>query len=328
MSQPKKYKDRKSIHEKLMARARQIEHAHHLQKSKLLQDIEVEYFAPALAGMVLAILLVMLGAVWVESLIFDSNCEIPEVSEEIIIEQPEIFESDLSISALDQNLNLQNLERPEVLSGLDILDLEDQIATQPKHDFFNLSPRELPTMRIFNTLNQIAIRAREGDHLLADALVQIEDLSKLYNTDIRVEVLNISEQNRAFFLNTHLNQIAKELSSTQGLELALEHIRADLESQFNFQKSQYENHLQEYNTAFDNLDENNAEIALQDLAQEKSEMESIAEQYDAYGGALETLLAYSDALEKKGQVIEDNFDALVAGVQVTFDQDVDLGLIN
>lgn len=326
MKRAKKYQERKSIHEQLMKRVREVDAAHRLQKSRLVQDIEIEYFVPALAGLVFVILLAVFSVFLVEKYFFENCCEV-ENNPEIITEVPEIFTSDLGLSAMTSAEKLQVFSHSQIISNTRVLDFAGYLAQVPKNTIFNFQSTEIPTRQIFYGLEAVAVRARDGEHLLAEALAQTQALRDLYNMDIRAAVLAISENNRAFFLNTHLNDILHKINSAQGLQLTLEHARVALETEYNAQKNKYENDLAQYNLAFENYDGNQAESAVQNLAQEKAQMESFAEKYNAYGGALVRLQNYTTALEKKRQVIESNFDALVAGVQVTFDNEVDLGLI-
>jgi len=325
MKKSKKSAERKSIREKLIARARQIDEAHRIKKEKLLKNIEIEYFAPALAAVVFVILLAVLVVFLAEHYFLGYLSENPET--EIAAEESVIFESDLSLEALISAENLQVLPRPRIISSGEILDFAEKLAYLPKNKLFAFEPSELPTRQIFNTLQIVAVRARNTEHLLSTALAQVQALRDLYNIDIRTETLKINEGARAFFLNAHLTEIVRELSVSQGLQLALNHMRTELETNFNFKKAQYETHLAQYNSALEAYNGNQAEFAMRDLASEKSEMEALSQKYEAYGSVLTRLQDYSVALEKKRQVIESNFDALVAGVQVTFDSAVDLGLI-
>lgn len=330
MSQPKKYKERKGLHDELMTRTKKMERAHHLQKSKLALDLEVAYFVPALAGLVFVVLLAVFAFFLVDRYWINPHCDVPSGDTEPEIVQkfePEIFSSDLALVGLNTNENLQKIPRPKIISNLEVLSFDEYLATLPKNEIFDFAPSELPVKRIFEGLQIIAKRANDEEHLIAETLRQTEILRDLYNMNIRNEILNIAEESRAFFLNSHLLEIENELNSTRGLEFSLEHIRSDLEAGFNVRKNKYEQNLAQYNLAFENYDGNNAEFSVASLAEQKAEMEAFAQRHQAYGDVLVRLSDYADALAKKLEVMQNNFDALVSGFQVTFDNEVDLGLI-
>lgn len=191
-----------------------------------------------------------------------------------------------------------------------------------------LNPNEAPVITNLINLEKVGYRKAEEVHIVASALSATSEVEELILFLVRDEILKIeSIESRTMFLETHLKDVDIALSRSVSIRNALETRRKQLNEIINQKTAEYTENINLYNQSVDNYIGNEAEKALDNLLNLNQEIAYLDKKEEAFDLLQEKLTAYEAILRKKKLAIQENSAALIAGVQVTLVDDVDLGLI-
>lgn len=294
-----------------------------VRQRKIAFERQVETFLPMTAALVAGVFLLVALGVQMVRFIYPENLEVTPLPQVVEVVEEELVESDLGGVVVKDAVEIGRGGEVEILQGDEVVRQVVE-AEGAERDFL---AEELPVARIFGDVEELGTVVKSEQYLLVEAVELMEEMKDLIILNTREQVLTLDEGVRRVYLSAQLVEMERVLDEGRAMYLVLEKKRVDLEGVYAERERQYEEWAAMYAQGLEEFEGQEVEQLVAEMRLAQADLGALNEDYLALGDVMVGLENHYEVLEQKRVAVEANVEALVAGVQVTLFESIDLGLI-